>query len=309
MHLTILGTRDSWHVTQLCHAADDAGFDLEVRPFRSLTATFHPHGLFTQGSPTNLLETDAVLVRHLPPGSLEQVVFRMDALHRLEGLGIPVINPPRAIEACVDKHLSTVRLLEAQLPIPRTVVCETSRSALEAFEELQGDVVVKPLFGSEGRGVIRVSRRSDAKELFDELEARDAVLHLQEYVRHQGFDVRALVIGERVIASMRRWATGEDFRTNVACGGRGEPYPLSETEERLAIAATRAIGARQGGVDLITDERGRTVVLEVNSNPGFKKLVEVTGVEVARAVIEDVRESIVGGGMNQGSQRPTPPGR
>ena len=88
----------------------------------------------------------------MPPGSLEQVVFRMDALHRLAAAGVPVLNPPRAVEAAVDKYLTLALLAAAGLPVPSTWTGQSAAEALAAFEELGGDVVVKPLFGSEGRG-------------------------------------------------------------------------------------------------------------------------------------------------------------
>ena len=97
-----------------------------------------------------LADCDAVLVRTMPPGSLEQVVFRMDLLHRLMAGGVRVLNPPRAVEVCVDKYLATALLDAAGLPVPHTIVCQHADAALEAFTALGGDVVVKPLFGSEG---------------------------------------------------------------------------------------------------------------------------------------------------------------
>src|SRR5207237_7469693 len=107
--------------------------------------------------PASLSDYDGVLVRTMPPGSLEQVVFRMDVLHRLERRGVRVLNPPLAVEACVDKYVTTARLEAAGLPVPPTIVCQHADDALEAFTALGGDVVVKPLFGSEGRGMVRVS--------------------------------------------------------------------------------------------------------------------------------------------------------
>ena len=93
----------------------------------------------------------------MPPGSLEQVVFRMDVLNRLQARGVTVLNSPRALEMCVDKYLASACLETAGLPVPPTIVCQDAETALEAFEQLGGDVVVKPLFGSEGRGMVRVS--------------------------------------------------------------------------------------------------------------------------------------------------------
>ena len=110
----------------------------------------------------------------MPPGSLEQVVFRMDLLHRLQARGVRVLNPPRAVEICVDKYLATALLEAAGLRVPPTIVCQHADAALEAFEALGGDVVVKPLFGSEGRGMVRVTDPEMAWRTFRTLERTQA---------------------------------------------------------------------------------------------------------------------------------------
>ena len=129
----------------------------------------------------------------MPPGSLEQVVFRMDALHRVVASGVPVWNPPRAVEAAVDKYLTLALLDQAGLPVPPTWTGQSASEALAAFENLGGDVVVKPLFGSEGRGLIRVSDRELAWRTLHALERLGAVLYLQQTIRHPGHDIRVFV--------------------------------------------------------------------------------------------------------------------
>src|SRR5262245_16065770 len=106
----------------------------------------------------------------MPAGSLEQVVFRMDVLHAAAAEGLAVLNPPRAVETCVDKYLTNVRLAQAGLPLPATVACQRADDALAAFEGLGGDVVVKPLFGAEGRGMVRVTDRELAWRTFHAIE-------------------------------------------------------------------------------------------------------------------------------------------
>jgi ribosomal protein S6--L-glutamate ligase len=238
------------------------------------------HGCDSRGTTADSLAAfDAVLVRTMPPGSLEQVVFRMDVLHRLEARGIPVLNPPRALETCVDKYLATARLEAAGLPVPPTAVCQDADSALEAFAGLGGDVVVKPLFGSEGRGMVRVSDPELAWRTFRTLERTQCVLYLQQFVRHPGWDLRVFVLGGRVLAAMRRHANG-GWRTNIAQGGKGEVVRLSAEEERLALAAAVAVGTPLAGVDLLPGPGG-WYVLEVNAVPGWRALAPVSGVDVA----------------------------
>jgi RimK family alpha-L-glutamate ligase len=219
----------------------------------------------------------------MPPGSLEQVVFRMDLLHRAQAAGLTVLNSPAALEACVDKYLATAKLATAGLPVPATITCQTADAAIEAFHALGGDVVVKPLFGSEGRGIVRVSAPELAWRTFRTLERTQAVLYVQQFVPHPGWDLRVLVLGGKVLAAMRRHAC-DDWRTNVAQGGRAEAVTATIEQERLALRAATSVGADFAGVDLLPTPDGH-VVLEVNAVPGWRALAPVCGVDVAAAVV------------------------
>ncbi len=239
----------------------------------------------------DLLALDGVLVRMMPPGSLEQVVFRMDALHRIVAAGIPVLNPPRAVEAAVDKYLTLSLLETAGIAVPATWAGESATEALDVFEAFGGDVVVKPLFGSEGRGLLRISEKELAWRAFHAIERLSAVLYLQRVVRHPGHDVRVFVLRGEVLGAMRRHAQPGEWRTNVSLGGRAEPWRLDRESERLALAAARAIGAEMAGVDLIMDlDLDRKVVLEVNAVPGWRALARVTGIDVAAAILGALKE-------------------
>jgi len=277
MRIAILSAGDGWHVRDLRRAAADLGHDAVAVDFRRVTT-----GLGIAAD--SLAGFDGVMVRTMPPGSLEQVVFRMDVLHRLQARGVIVLNPPTAIETCVDKYLASARLEAAGLLVPPTAVCQHSDAALEAFATLGGDVVVKPLFGSEGRGMVRISDPETAWRVFRTLERTQAVLYLQQFVRHPGWDLRAFVVGGRVLASMRRFAR-DDWRTNVAQGGRAEPVQLSAAEEELALRATAAVGALVAGVDLLPGPSGEVYVIEVNAVPGWRALAPVSGVDVARELV------------------------
>lgn len=152
--------------------------------------------------------------------------------------------------------------------------------AIAAFESLGGDVVVKPLFGSEGRGILRVSDPDLAVRVFRTLERLQALLYLQQFVPHGGYDVRVLVLDGRVLGGMRR-CNPEDFRTNVSRSARAEPVDLTEEQRDWAVRATAAVGARIAGVDLLYDQRGPGYVIEVNGVPGWQALRRVTGIDVA----------------------------
>src|SRR6516162_4013027 len=261
MRLAILAGGDGWHVRDLHRAAAVLGHEAGVVDFRRISAG-------VPGAADALAGFDAVLVRTMPPGSLEQVVFRMDVLHRLQAHGVRVLNPPAAVEACVDKYLASARLEAAGLRVPPTVVCQHAEAALEAFAALGSDVIVKPLFGSEGRGMVRVSDPELAWRTFRTLERTRGVLYLQQFVRHPGWDLRAFVLGGHVLTAMRRHSRG-DWRTNVAEGGSAEPTRLGPEEESLALRAAEALGAIVAGVDLLPGPRGEWYVIEVNAVPGW----------------------------------------
>jgi ribosomal protein S6--L-glutamate ligase len=225
----------------------------------------------------------------MPAGSLEQIIFRMDAIHAEARAGKRIINPPRAMETCIDKYLCTMRLAHAGLPVPRTVVSQDCDSAMSAFEALGRDVVVKPIFGSEGRGMVRITDAELAWRTFKALEHTGSVIYLQEYIRHPGWDVRAFVIGNRVVACMKRTSHG-DWRTNVAQGGTTERYSLSQEETDLALNAARATGAIVAGVDLIQNHRGEWLILEVNAAPGWKALAQTCDIDIARLIVRHLQE-------------------
>jgi ribosomal protein S6--L-glutamate ligase len=296
MRLAVLGSPRSWYLNDLKRAAAGA-HELVPLTFRDLTSTLSSRfgeaatAVVASGQAA-LADFDAVLVRTMPPGSLEQVVFRMDALARVEAAGTLVINPARAVEASVDKYLASARLAEAGLAIPRTVVCQTAEAAMAGFAELGGDVVLKPLFGSEGRGIARLSDEALALRTFKLLEQLGAVLYLQEFVGHEGFDLRLLVIGQRVLGVRRR--NPLDWRTNVSRGAKAEPLELSAELVEVAHRAAAAVGAPLAGVDLLPGRDGTLYAIEVNAVPGWQALARALDVDVARLVLEYLASALEG---------------
>ena len=242
-----------------------------------------------------LLSAGAVLARIIPNGSLEQIIYRVDALHWLEDRGVAVVNSPRAIERCVDKFYTSALLQEAGLPKPETVVCERPDDAIAAFRAL-GDIIVKPLFGSMGLGMIRVADPETAFRVFRALEAIRAVYYLQRTIEHGGRDVRAFIVGGRVVGAIERSAPG--WRTNVSRGGAARPVELSPEWTGLALRAAHAVGADYAGVDLIAALDGTVYVIEVNAIPGWRGLQEATGLDVAGAIVDHLLTRVGGGGTS-----------
>jgi len=290
MHIVILANPTSWYRRDLERAAAERGHRVTALPFDGLSAHVQNGHSSVWGTETELSKADAVIVRTMPPGSLEQVVFRMNLLARLERQGVQVLNPPRAIECAVDKYLTTARLVEAELPVPRTIVCENAEAAQAAFAQLGGDVVVKPVFGAEGRGILRVSDPDLALRTFRTLERIGALLYVQEFIEHEGFDLRVMVLDGRVLTAMRR-RSPHDFRTNVSRQANAEPVELTDRERDWALRASAAVGTRIGGVDILYDRRGGGYVIEVNGVPGWKALARVTGCDVAREVVRSLEAS------------------
>jgi RimK family alpha-L-glutamate ligase len=226
---------------------------------------------------------DIVLARIIPNGSLEQIIYRVDALHWLEDSGVRVINSPRAIERTVDKFYTSSLLQGAGLTTPETIVCERFDDAMAAFRHLR-DVVVKPLFGSMGLGLVRVSDEDAAWRVFRAIEQIRGVFYLQKFVEHDGRDIRAFVIGDRIFGAIER--SSPTWRTNVSRGGAARSVTLSAQLTEMALTAARAVGAGYAGVDLLPANDGKTYALEVNGIPGWRGLHDATGLDVAGAIAD-----------------------
>lgn len=280
MFVAILAARTGWHTDALARALTNRGARVGVFPYDALVAHLAGAPRLTAHD-ADLLAADAVLARIIPNGSLEQIIFRVDALHWLEDNGVLVVNPPRAIERTVDKFYTSTLLARAGLPTPETIVCERADDAMPAYRAM-GDVIVKPLFGSMGLGMVRVSDEDTAWRVFRALEAIHGVYYLQRAVAHEGRDVRAFVVGDRVIGAIERSAAG--WRTNIARGGRARPITLPAEWEAMALGAARAVGAAYAGVDLLPASDGTVYVLEVNGIPGWHGLQSATSLDVAGAI-------------------------
>ena len=290
MRVAILAARQGgWHTDQLCRALAERGHEGQVLPYEGLVSRFGGTGPRFAAAGEDLAACGAVLARIIPAGSLEQIISRVDALHALEERGIPVINSPRTIERTVDKLWTTALLAHAGLPVPETVVCEHPDEAMAAFRTL-GDVIVKPLFGSMGLGMVRVSDEEMAFRVFRTLETLRSVYYLQRAIDHDGCDVRAFVVGGRVIGAIERSAPG--WKTNLARGGRARAVTLPAARVESALAAAKAVGADYAGVDLLPARDGTTYVVEVNGIPGWRGLQEATSSDVAGAIVEHLLERV-----------------
>jgi RimK family alpha-L-glutamate ligase len=262
------------------------GFDPISLRFRDLIARVACEPKVTSNDNLDILDSmKAIIVRPIGRGSVDEIFFRLDVLHRMERDGVIIINSPSAIEKAVDKYYALTILEENGIPIPRTIVAEDPKNALKAFYELGGDIVVKPIFGSRGIGVTRVSDAEVANRIFRSLAFMHHVLYLQEFIPHGSKDIRAFVVGDRVVAAMNRIANG--WKTNVSQGAKSEGINLNNELEDLAVKATVSLGCDIAGVDIMKGENNY-FINEINSQPGFKALQSTTKIDVAKSIIDHV---------------------
>ncbi|MFB3888554.1 MAG: RimK family alpha-L-glutamate ligase [Candidatus Bathyarchaeia archaeon] len=276
---------EAWSSSQVREALTKHGIAYVCFTFPRLIAQLGRKPYFRVADVSLLEDLDALIIRPIGRGSLEELVFRMDMLYKLEREGFYVINPAEAIEHCVDKYDILAILEDNGVPVPRTFATESVNEAVKAFEELGGDVVVKPIFGSRGIGATRVVDKEIANTVFKAIAFQHGVIYIQEFVPHGHSDIRAFVVGDRVIAAMRRVAEG--WKTNYSQGARPAPTTLSKEFEDLAVKAAKAVGCKISGVDILEGPEGPSIC-DVNSQPGWKGLQMVTKVNIAEEVVSFV---------------------
>ena len=289
------------HRSQIAIVTDDPGWH-----GRQLKEALAAHGLNSQyvssmdchmdigesGTEINLPGFNtlplAVFVRGVPGGTLEQVIFRLNILHALSEMGILVYNNPRGIERTVDKAMTSFLLKQAGIPTPSTWICESKEKAEFIYQQECGQrrkLVSKPLFGSQGIGVHLL----DAETGLNHDDTFAGVYYLQSYVdcgEKESFDIRVFVINGKAQAAMTR--RSKSWITNRAQGAQCEALNLDEDLSRLSEAAVEAVGIDYGGVDLISDAKGRLQVIEVNSIPAWWGLQKVTDFNIASRLIDDM---------------------
>lgn len=291
-HIVIFNDTHGWHSEQLLAAL--ASYDVKV-VLSDLAHCYvdlsHPNGFVIPELGDQW--PDAVMVRGIAPGTFEQITLRMDFLHTLSEYHIPVFNNAKTIEHTVDKARTSLRLHQAGLATPMTWACESRQQArtIAQTQFAEGkELVIKPLFGCQGKGILKVDNLRD----FDLAPITGDVFYLQQYIppyqSQQWQDWRLMVIDDEVCAAMSRHAT--HWITNFAQGAQCLPAPLSDELCDLALRATRAVNADYAGVDLIRDQEGQFSVLEVNSVPAWKGLYQATGIDVAHALAQAIMTRI-----------------
>jgi tetrahydromethanopterin:alpha-L-glutamate ligase len=287
--VVVIGDRMDWHARQLTGAVTSLGgrvmrCDLAQCAFNTTT----PCGLTMPGLGAAL--PDAVLVRTISAGTFEAVTRRLGILHALRQLGVLVWNDARAIECCVDKSMTSFLMKRHGLPTPPSWAVESLQQARDLARQ-HAPLVLKPLFGSQGKGLRLIRSEID---LPDPITA-SGVYYLQRYqaVEANGFrDFRLLVLNGQVVASMIRHST--NWITNVKQGGRPVAAVADDKLKRLATGAAAAVGASFAGVDILIGADGNPTILEVNSMPAWSGLQRVTGTNIATAIATELLANIEG---------------
>ncbi|HVP92643.1 MAG TPA: RimK family alpha-L-glutamate ligase [Acidobacteriota bacterium] len=277
--------RNSWGSTQLREILNKRNIPHSCFSFPRLIARVGYKPYLKVGNTSIIEALDALLVRPIGRGSLEELVFRMDMLYRLQRLGFCIINPPEAIEHCVDKYDILAILEENGITVPRTSVTENVDEALKAFDDLGRDIVVKPIFGSRGIGSTRVTDAEVASTIFNAIAFYHGVMYLQEFVHHGFSDIRAFVVGNHVVAAMRRVA--KSWKTNYSQGAHPEPITLEKALEDMAVKSAKLIECKIAGVDILESPTGPLIV-DINSQPGWRGLQSITRANIAEEIIDFV---------------------
>lgn len=280
---------EAWSSSQVREALTKRGISYECFTFPRIVARLAYKPYFKVNNVNILDDLDALIIRPIGRGSLEELVFRMDMLYKMERQGFYMVNPPTAIEHCVDKYDILALLEDIGVPVPKTLATESVNEAIKAFNELGGDVVVKPIFGSRGQGATRVNDVDVADTIFKAITFHHGVIYMQEFIEHGFSDIRAFVLGDQVIASMRRVAAG--WKTNYSRGAKPASAEISSEFQELAIKASEAVGCKVAGVDILEGPQGPRIV-DVNSQPGWKGLQAVAKVNIADEIVEFVLKEI-----------------
>lgn len=240
------------------------------------------------------LELDALLVRDVGISfSLEPISFKFDLLRYLEHF-IPVMNSSTAIQNAANKFFSFYLFKRAQLPIPRTVITAELKVAVQVIEEFKS-VLAKPIFGSQGKGIVKLERsQPDLEQNLRKLLNERGVLYLQEFVPNPGRDIRVFVVGEEALGAIYRISSNGSVVSNLSQGGTPLRCELTAELEELAIRATKAISADFAGIDLLEGEGG-LVVLEANGTPSGKGINQACGIDVTEKIVDLLLERVRAG--------------
>lgn len=266
---------------EACREEDHVVSTMDVTKTNLVLHPNDPH-LFYKGDAYDVDAVDVVVPR------IGTSVTEMGCavLHQFEVMGVPCVNPSQAVLRARDKLRSLQVLSRCKVDMPRTAVIRSVADIDEAIEQVGGvPCVLKLLQGTQGIGVMLAESREGLESILQAFWSLGHVILLQEFIAEsKGKDVRAFVVGDKVVAAMRREAKLGEFRSNIHRGGLGRPIHLSESDEHAVIEAAHAMGLQVAGVDYLESHTGPKII-EVNASPGFQGLERATGKDIAGEVV------------------------
>lgn len=280
----------NYSTKRLKEVAKKRGHEVKVIKYRECYATIEQNNPVVRYRGESLSDFDAII----PRIASSMTRYGSAIVRQFEMRGVYTASSSIAISRSRDKLRSIQLLAKAGVAIPKTVVSRNSTDIDDLLESLGGTpVIIKLARGTHGNGVVLAETKKAAKSVLQALYLSNedgTNILLQEFVKESaGTDIRAFVVGGRVVASMMRQSLDDDFRSNLHKGGSGTAIKLSEQERKMAVKAARAMGLNVAGVDMMRSDRG-PLVLEVNASPGFG-VEEVTGRDVATPIIEYIEQN------------------
>lgn len=236
---------------------------------------------------TSLNDLDVIIPRILPG----MTTYGAAIVRQFEMRGVYTTAKSLAITRSRDKLRSLQLLSKAGVGIPKTVFSRETHAVDDLIEHLGVPMIIKLASGTQGNGVVLAETRKAAKSVIQAFYVNDTSFLMQEYIEEAGgSDIRAVIVGNQIVASMKRQSLDDEFRSNIHQGGTGTPIKLTEEEKKTAIKAAKAMGLQICGVDMIRSNRG-PLVLEVNSAPGLEGTESVTERDIATKIIEYVEHN------------------
>ena len=286
MRIAVVGQPGAWSTERLAQALRDAGAQAPVVDLAACTLRLPAPGIYHRGRPLDGLD-GAVVKKIGDTAGGWAVRERLQILHHLEASGVPVWSAPGRLEAAVDRARMTVELARAGLPVPETVITEDVEEARAAVERF-GAVVLKPLFTSKGRGMLRLDPALDVARVLERHRAeRAGPFYLQRFVKHPGRDLGLAVLDGRCLGAYWRVAGDGQWMTTILAGGRYVPADPPAEALDIALRAARHFGLLFTGVDLVECAGGFSV-LEVSAFGGFRGLLTACGVDAAPLLADTV---------------------
>jgi len=284
MKIGLLTRQPGYTIKRLKEAAKARGHEVRVIKYPECYVEIEQDKPEVRYRGKSLNDLDVVIPRILPG----MTTYGTAIVRQFEMMGVYTPAKSIAIARSRDKLRSLQLLSKAGVGIPKTVFSRETASVDDLIEHLGAPMIIKLASGTQGNGVVLAETRKAAKSVIQAFYVNDTSFLMQEYIEEAGgSDIRAFIVGNQVVASMRRQSLDDDFRSNIHQGGTGTAVKLTEEEKRTALKAAKAMGLAICGVDMIPSSRG-PLILEVNSAPGLEGIESVTGRDIAAKIIEYV---------------------